>query len=52
MLNCHELYAISSRLADLANVHDKPFGGMNMIFAGDFAQLPPVGGERLYSDNV
>ena len=29
-----------------------PFGGMNMIFAGDFAQLPPVGGASLFSDTV
>ncbi|KAK0421549.1 hypothetical protein EV421DRAFT_1726886 [Armillaria borealis] len=36
------------------NKPDLPFGGMNMIFAGDFAQLPPaIGGERasLYSPN-
>ncbi|KDQ57392.1 hypothetical protein JAAARDRAFT_97100, partial [Jaapia argillacea MUCL 33604] len=30
-----------------------PFGGMNMIFAGDFAQLPPVGAERaLYAQSI
>ncbi|PBK59896.1 hypothetical protein ARMSODRAFT_898713, partial [Armillaria solidipes] len=29
------------------NKPELPFGGMNMIFAGDFAQLPPaIGGER------
>jgi hypothetical protein len=31
---------------------DLPFGGINMIFAGDFAQLPPVGGASLYSGTV
>ena len=25
------------------------FGGINIIFVGDFAQLPPVGDTRLYS---
>ena len=30
-----------------------PFGGINMIFAGDFAQLPPaVNGSPLYSHTV
>ena len=29
-----------------------PFGGINIIFAGDFAQLPPVGGASLYSGTV
>jgi len=34
-------------------VHDKPFGGKNMIFAGDFAQLPPPGrNPSLYSQTV
>ncbi len=46
MLSCADLYKISSRLAVILNKSDVPFGGMNMIFAGDFAQLPPaIGGE-------
>ncbi|KAF4617978.1 hypothetical protein D9613_013011 [Agrocybe pediades] len=52
MISCHELYAISARLAELTNVHDKPFGGINVIFAGDFAQLPPISGSYLYSNSV
>ena len=43
------MYKISAKLAKALNVYDKPFGGINMIFAGDFAQLPPVGGASLYS---
>ncbi|SJL05834.1 uncharacterized protein ARMOST_09170 [Armillaria ostoyae] len=47
MLSCVDLYKISARLAMCLNKPELPFGGMNMIFAGDFAQLPPaIGGER------
>jgi PIF1-like helicase len=42
MLSCRDMYLISSRLARVMNNLDSPFGGMNMIFAGDFAQLPPL----------
>jgi len=52
MLSCHDMYNISSKLAKAMNIYDNPFGGMNMIFAGDFAQLPPVGGSSLYSRTV
>ncbi|KAF8122154.1 hypothetical protein EV363DRAFT_1140523, partial [Boletus edulis] len=33
----------------IAKGNDMPFGGINIIFAGDFAQLPPVGQRSLYS---
>ena len=50
MLSCLELYKISAQLAIMCKEHELPFGGMNMIFAGDFAQLPPPGkGCSLYS---
>ena len=52
MLSCHDLYKISAKLAKAMNVYDLPFGGFNIIFAGDFAQLPPVGGAALYSGAV
>jgi len=29
-----------------------PFGGINIVFAGDFAQLPPVVGHSLFSGNI
>ncbi|KAF5318887.1 hypothetical protein D9611_014722 [Ephemerocybe angulata] len=48
MIACHELYNISSRLANIRGVHDVPFGGLNLILAGDFAQLPPTSGKPLY----
>ena len=52
MLACHEMYKISSQLAKALNIHNIPYGGINMIFSGDFAQLPPVGGATLYSGHV
>ena len=52
MLACHEMYKESAQMAKATGVFDQPFGGINMIFAGDFAQLPPVGGASLYSDVV
>src|ERR1700728_1715170 len=52
MVACHEFYKISSQLAKATNQFDLPFGGKNMIFSGDFAQLPPVFGSALYSGDV
>ena len=55
MLSCHDMYLISARLACVMNNLDVPFGGLNFIFAGDFAQLLPVIGHEhasLYSHTV
>jgi hypothetical protein len=52
MLSCHDMYKISAQLAKATNKHEEPFGGLNMIFAGDFAQLQPVNGVSLYSGSV
>ncbi len=52
MISCHELYLISARLAQITGIHDAPFGGMNVVLAGDFAQLSPVMGSLLYDGNV
>lgn len=50
------MYFISARLAHVLSNPEAPFrGGMNMIFAGDFAQLPPVIGHEhaaLYSHTI
>ncbi|PBK89136.1 hypothetical protein ARMGADRAFT_1047340 [Armillaria gallica] len=39
------MYQISVQLCNASGLQDVPFGGMNMIFAGDFTQLPPIMGE-------
>ncbi|KAF5317458.1 hypothetical protein D9758_018660 [Tetrapyrgos nigripes] len=54
MLSAQDLYRISVRLCKARDNLDTPFGGLNLIVAGDFAQLPPpMGGEytALYSRN-
>ena len=52
MVSCSDKYTISSQLAKALNEFELPYGGMNMIFSGDFAQLPPVFGSPLYSGTV
>jgi PIF1-like helicase len=52
MVACNDNYKISSQLAKALNEFDLPYGGTNMIFSGDFAQLPPVFGSPLYSGSV
>ena len=52
MVACNDNYKISSQLAKALNVFDLPYGGINMIFSGDFAQMPPVFGSPLYSGTV
>ena len=42
MVSCQNMYDISKQLALCCDNSDEPFGGMNMILCGDFAQLPPV----------
>lgn len=48
MISCNFLTTISESLCE-AKGRTSAFGGVNVIFAGDFAQLPPVGEARLYS---
>jgi ATP-dependent DNA helicase PIF1 len=50
MLSCKSLFYINERLAKVSQNFEESFRGFNMIFAGDFAQLPPVGGIKLYKD--
>ncbi|RDB20445.1 hypothetical protein Hypma_012444 [Hypsizygus marmoreus] len=48
MISCQFLTRISDALS-IAKGNSAPFGGINIIFAGDFAQLPPVKETRLYA---
>jgi hypothetical protein len=47
MIGCNLLLQISEALTT-AKGDTSVFGGINIIFAGDFAQLPPVGQNRLF----
>ncbi len=53
MVSATLLSAISSRLQHAkghsAVAEDRPFGGVNVIFLGDFGQLQPVSSPSLYS---
>jgi len=48
MVGCSMLVDISMALG-IAKESTAPFGGINVIFAGDFCQLPPVGDTPLYT---
>ena len=52
MVSCHDMYKISAQLARVMNEYVKPFGGQNIIFSGDFAQLKPVRQRALYNHAV
>jgi ATP-dependent exoDNAse (exonuclease V) alpha subunit len=48
MIGCRLLLEIHEALCE-AKESSLPFGGIHIIFVGDFAQLPPVGDTKLYS---
>lgn len=48
MISCRFLSQISERLS-IAKGNSSVFGGINIIFAGNFAQLPPVRETKLFA---
>jgi hypothetical protein len=50
MVTPHMLGLIDTRLSQLKGEPDKLYGGVHLIFCGDFYQLPPVGSDTIYSN--
>ncbi|KAE8220701.1 hypothetical protein CF319_g5812 [Tilletia indica] len=49
MTSCEVFSDIDQALRTATQRLDEPFGGINVIFAGDLCQLPPVGAAPLYT---
>ena len=49
MVGCCMLRDIHSRLCEIMQCQDKPFGGMSVVLMGDFVQLMPVGQTELFA---
>ncbi|VDB96204.1 unnamed protein product [Peniophora sp. CBMAI 1063] len=52
MLSAGFLAQVSQRLGQALGRKDLPFGGLNIIFTGDFGQLPPVKVRSLYHHSL
>lgn len=53
MLSCRDMYRISAQCAKARGECNEAFGGINFIFAGDFAQLPPaMNSPPLYAGHI
>ena len=50
MIGFRTLYRVDHRLRAIRARPDEFFGGMNILFCGDFGQLPPVAEHPLYSN--
>ena len=48
MVGCRMLQDIHSRLCEIMQCEDKPFGGMCVVLMGDYVQLTPVGQTELF----
>ncbi len=52
MITPHMLDLMDTRLRQLKGQPDKLYGGVHIIFCGDFYQLPPVGSGTVYSNPI
>jgi hypothetical protein len=52
MVGCYMLANIHVKLQKLKAEPLLPFGGMNMLFMGNFMQFPPVNDIPLYAPNI
>ena len=41
-----KIFDILNKIAQVIRKNPKPFGGIQLVFSGDFYQLPPVGNEK------
>jgi hypothetical protein len=48
MIGSDLFHRVDQRLHEITGVYDQPFGGLHMIFCGDFKQLPPVNARPIY----
>ena len=49
MIGCRQLNKISKQLAKAKHNSNEPFGGVDILFFGDFIQFPPIMDSPLYS---
>ena len=47
-----ELFTKISEFLSILRKNNRPFGGIQMIFCGDFAQIPPVHGDLCFKSQV
>jgi hypothetical protein len=52
MVGCTMLTEIHLKLQKLKSSPFQPFGGLNIIFLGDFTKFPPINDTPFYTSNI
>jgi hypothetical protein len=52
MVGCTMLIEIHLKLQKLKSSPLQPFGGLNIMFLGDFMQFPPISDTLFYTSNI